>query len=195
MNRSRHHPTLPRGQRNDRHPRKKPWSDPAVRPELRLPTAAAQTRIVSVARIRLDPRKSVRPFKGIICAAISEFESHMPSQTVRSLPANVGSFAGLEDGKSRRAAGGRGGPSTATGGISQDRHSRHARCDLLKAAPAIFRPGCIRTRRIRWRCRPAAPGCRRCRRLPNTSEGPWREIRTTGSPDAASTAGSHAAAC
>src|SRR5436190_14411289 len=32
-------------------------------PELRIPTAAAQTRIVSVARIRLDSRKSVRPFK------------------------------------------------------------------------------------------------------------------------------------
>jgi hypothetical protein len=35
----------------------------------------AQTRVVSVARIRLDPRKSVRPFKGIICGDISEFES------------------------------------------------------------------------------------------------------------------------
>jgi hypothetical protein len=37
-------------------------------------SAAAQTRIVSVARIRLDPRKIVRPFKGIICRDISEFE-------------------------------------------------------------------------------------------------------------------------
>ena len=44
-------------------------------PELRILNAAAQTRIVSVARIRLDPRKSVRPFKGIICGDISEFES------------------------------------------------------------------------------------------------------------------------
>src|SRR5215831_14941835 len=38
-----------------------------IRPELRFPHAAAQTRIVSVARIRLDSRKSVRPFKGIFC--------------------------------------------------------------------------------------------------------------------------------
>src|SRR5262245_34442213 len=56
-----------------------------IRPELRFPHAAAQTRIVSVARIRLDSRKSVRPFKGIFCDDISEFESHMPSQPVRSL--------------------------------------------------------------------------------------------------------------
>jgi hypothetical protein len=44
-------------------------------PELRIPNAAAQTRIVSKARIRLDSRKSVRSFKGIICVDISEFES------------------------------------------------------------------------------------------------------------------------
>jgi len=37
-----------------------------------LVLAAAQTRIVSVVRIRLDTRKSVRPFKGIICADISQ---------------------------------------------------------------------------------------------------------------------------
>src|SRR5262245_51961325 len=49
------------------------------------PTVAARTRIVSVARIRLDHRKSVRPFKGIICDDVSEFESHMPSQAVLSL--------------------------------------------------------------------------------------------------------------
>jgi hypothetical protein len=54
-------------------------------PELRIASAAAQTRIVSVARIRLDFRKSLRPFKGIICHDISEFESYMPSQAVRSL--------------------------------------------------------------------------------------------------------------
>ena len=53
------------------------------RAELRIPGAAAQTRMVSVAKIRLDPRKSVRLFKGIICDDISEFESHMPSQPVR----------------------------------------------------------------------------------------------------------------
>jgi hypothetical protein len=49
------------------------------------PNPAAQTRIVSVARIRLGPRISVRPFKGIFCDDISEFESYMPSHAVRSL--------------------------------------------------------------------------------------------------------------
>jgi hypothetical protein len=57
-------------------------------PELRIPNAAAQTRIVSKARIRLDSGKSTRLFKRIICDDISEFESHMPSQAVRSLPAS-----------------------------------------------------------------------------------------------------------
>ena len=60
-----------------------------TRPELRLLDAAAQTRIVCVAGIRLDSRKSVRPFKGIICPDISEFESHMLSQAVWSPPANM----------------------------------------------------------------------------------------------------------
>src|SRR2546429_8910014 len=41
-------------------------------PELRIPNAAAQTRIVSKARIRLDSCKSVRSFKAIICVDISE---------------------------------------------------------------------------------------------------------------------------
>src|SRR5262249_51304146 len=41
--------------------------------------------MVSVAKIRLDRRKSTRLFKGIICDDISEFESHMPSQAVPSL--------------------------------------------------------------------------------------------------------------
>jgi hypothetical protein len=41
-------------------------------PELRIPGAAAQTRVVSKARIRLDSRKSVQTFKGIICLDISE---------------------------------------------------------------------------------------------------------------------------
>src|SRR5436190_18360842 len=36
------------------------------------PNAAAQRRIVSKARIRLDSRKSVRSFKAIICVDISE---------------------------------------------------------------------------------------------------------------------------
>jgi hypothetical protein len=54
-------------------------------PELRIPNAAAQTRAVSVAKIRLDRLKSTRSFKGIICDDISEFESHMPSDAGRSL--------------------------------------------------------------------------------------------------------------
>jgi hypothetical protein len=36
------------------------------------PRAAAHTRMVSVARIQLDSRKSVGPFKGMICDDISE---------------------------------------------------------------------------------------------------------------------------
>ena len=54
-------------------------------PELRIPRAAAQTRVVSVAGIRLRPWESARAFKGIICDDISEFESYMPSQAVWSL--------------------------------------------------------------------------------------------------------------
>ena len=61
----------------------KPRSWPT--PELRIPKAAAQTRVVSKARIWLDSRKSVRSFKGIICVDISEFESYMPSHPVGSL--------------------------------------------------------------------------------------------------------------
>ena len=57
--------------------------DPGTRPELR-PTVA-ERELVSAAGIRLDPSKSVRPFKGIFCDDISEFESHMPSQAVGSL--------------------------------------------------------------------------------------------------------------
>src|SRR6516164_11218419 len=36
------------------------------------PAVGSRTRIVSAARIRLDHRKSVRPFKGIFCHDISE---------------------------------------------------------------------------------------------------------------------------
>jgi hypothetical protein len=54
-------------------------------PELRIPNAAAQTRVVSLAGIRLGCWESARAFKGIICDDISEFESYMPSQAVRSL--------------------------------------------------------------------------------------------------------------
>jgi transposase len=45
-------------------------------PELRIPNAAAQTRIVSKARIRLDSRKSMRSFKGIICTSIVRVHQH-----------------------------------------------------------------------------------------------------------------------
>jgi hypothetical protein len=58
-------------------------------PELRIPAAAAQTRVVSRAGIRLGSWESARAFKGIICDDISEFESYMPSHAVRSLPAKV----------------------------------------------------------------------------------------------------------
>src|SRR6266699_1986554 len=54
-------------------------------PELRIPGAAAQTRVVSMAGIRLGSWESARAFKGVICVDISEFESHMPSQPVLSL--------------------------------------------------------------------------------------------------------------
>ena len=57
----------------------------AAGPELRITRAAAQTRMVSVARIRPVSRKSTRLFKGIICDDISEFESCLPSHAVRSL--------------------------------------------------------------------------------------------------------------
>jgi hypothetical protein len=39
-----------------------------TRSELHFLNAAAQTRVLSVARIRLDSRQSVRPFKRIFCA-------------------------------------------------------------------------------------------------------------------------------
>jgi precorrin-6B methylase 2 len=44
----------------------------ALGPKLRIPDVAAHTGTVSVARIRLDSRKSVRAFKGIFCDDISE---------------------------------------------------------------------------------------------------------------------------
>src|SRR5262249_40623585 len=61
-----------------------------TQPRAAYPNAAAQTRMVSVAKIRLDRRKSTRLFKGIICDDISEFESHMPSHAVGSLWAMSG---------------------------------------------------------------------------------------------------------
>jgi hypothetical protein len=56
---------------------------------LECPYACGEAKI-SMARIRVDSRKSVRPFKGIICDDVSEFESHMPSQPVRSPPLLAG---------------------------------------------------------------------------------------------------------
>ena len=86
-------------------------------PELRIPGAAAQTRIVSKARIGLDSRKSVRSFKKIICVDISEFESYMPSQPVWSLCPMSGSqkyWRDFRELKGRRIGGeGRGEPSYA----------------------------------------------------------------------------------
>jgi hypothetical protein len=51
-------------------------------PELRISGAAAQTRVISMAGIRLAAWESARAFKGIICDDVSEFESHMPSHAV-----------------------------------------------------------------------------------------------------------------
>src|SRR5262249_2435822 len=62
-----------------------PQSKSSVMPRKTPKLSAARTRIVSVAGIRLDHRKSVRSFKGIICVSISEFESSMPSHAVGSL--------------------------------------------------------------------------------------------------------------
>src|SRR6516164_11082430 len=53
-------------------------------PELLIPGAAAQTRVVSLAGIQLGSWESARAFKGIICDDVSEFESYMPSHAVRS---------------------------------------------------------------------------------------------------------------
>ena len=62
-----------------------PQSKSSVMPRKTPKLSAARTRIVSVAGIRLDHRKSVRPFKGIFCDDISEFESSLPSHAVGSL--------------------------------------------------------------------------------------------------------------
>jgi hypothetical protein len=70
-------------------------------PELRIPNAAAQTRIVSKARIRLDSWKSVRSFKEIISVDISEFESSHPSHAVTSLWAMSGLRELLDAGGAR----------------------------------------------------------------------------------------------
>src|SRR5262249_12852341 len=71
-------------------------------PELRIPGAAAQTRVVSMVGIRLGSWESAPAFKGIICDDISGFESHMPSQTVRSLCALSGLPNYAPDSQDRR---------------------------------------------------------------------------------------------
>jgi len=102
--------------RPSRHPnrphRQLVWPDDAdrprmlnSRPELPIPNAAAQTRIVSVARIRLDSWKSVRPFKEIFCDDISEFESYMPSHAVGSLWGAAGFLDSASPGMSRAVLG------------------------------------------------------------------------------------------
>jgi len=60
-------------------------------PELLIPGAAAQTRVVSLAAIRLGSWESARVFKGIICDDTSEFESHMPTQSGLRVMRNSGS--------------------------------------------------------------------------------------------------------
>ena len=59
-------------------------------PEQRIPGAAAQARVVSLAGIWLGSWESARAFKGIICDDVSEFESYMPSQAVPSLWCSAG---------------------------------------------------------------------------------------------------------
>jgi hypothetical protein len=51
--------------------------------------------MVSEVRIRLDSRKSVRPFKVIICDDVSEFESYHLSHAVGSLWARQASWIEL----------------------------------------------------------------------------------------------------
>jgi hypothetical protein len=57
-----------------------------------LRNAAAQTRIISAVRIRPDSRKSVRPFKRIIRADISEFRYSELSPPTLAVPTNIWSL-------------------------------------------------------------------------------------------------------
>ena len=59
------------------------------RPELRIPTAAAQTRVVSGGEVWPIQRELSRHLKYMARARISEFESYHLSQAVRSPPANI----------------------------------------------------------------------------------------------------------
>jgi hypothetical protein len=69
--------------RDDQRPCRTLAEDPGrTQPRAAYPGAAAQTRVVSMAAIRLGSWESARAFKGIICGDISEFESHMPSHAL-----------------------------------------------------------------------------------------------------------------
>ena len=87
------------GTRSRRRPARLLKDSGRTQPELRIPGAAAQTRVVCVAGIRLGSGESARAFKGIICDDISEFESYMPvdvkeqDQQIGQLPEIAG--AGL----------------------------------------------------------------------------------------------------
>src|SRR5262245_36808 len=58
--------------------------EPALGPSCASPTRSSNANSLC-RQFRLDSRKSVRPFKGIICDDTSEFESCMPSHAVGSL--------------------------------------------------------------------------------------------------------------
>jgi hypothetical protein len=62
-----------------------PWRDPGPGSSCVSPTPQLKREWSPWPEFRLDFRKSVRPFKGIFCDDVSEFESHMPSHAVRSL--------------------------------------------------------------------------------------------------------------
>src|SRR5260221_14722999 len=59
---------------------------PATGPELRIPTAAAQTRIISGGEVWSIQRELSQYLKYMARARISEFESSQASQAVRSPP-------------------------------------------------------------------------------------------------------------
>src|SRR5262249_21655141 len=69
--------------------------DAGRRAQLRITGAAAQTRMVSVARIRLVSRKSPRLFKGIICDDISEFECSLSRRAGRRAQLRITGVAAL----------------------------------------------------------------------------------------------------
>src|SRR5215831_18272594 len=67
-----------------------PQSKSSVMPRKTPKLSAARTRIVSAAAIRLDHRKSARPFKGKFCHDISEFECrHSGAAMIMAGPADT----------------------------------------------------------------------------------------------------------